>query len=326
MLHCQAAALLLDLQNLCAAQPKLFPQGFREQIKSASESMLRFLERMLAGDDQIPLFNDAAFNGAPAPDALFDYAVRLMGFRRHSHPPTPVAIAEKATGYYGYRAGSESLIVDCGPLGPEYQPGHGHCDMLSFELVLNGHRVIVDSGTFSYEADEHRQYARSSQAHNTIIVNGSEQSEVWGRFAAGRRAKPVRARIEEFDVSGMRFSGEHDGFVHLRQRVRHERHIDVDFGRQWVVSDHVSGSGDCIAEGYLNFAPGLTPRQQSEDVWHLFAGESLVLEIRLLGGCKATSSITDYFPEFGRIEDKYTLRMTCSGRLPLEFGYRLIRR
>ena len=35
---------------------------------------------------------------------------------------------------------------DAGDIGPDYQPGHAHGDMLSFELSLNGHRVIVDSG------------------------------------------------------------------------------------------------------------------------------------------------------------------------------------
>jgi uncharacterized heparinase superfamily protein len=35
------------------------------------------------------------------------------------------------------------LIVDCGPVGPEYQPGHSHCDTLSFELSLGGKRVVV---------------------------------------------------------------------------------------------------------------------------------------------------------------------------------------
>jgi hypothetical protein len=134
------------------------------------------------------------------------------------------------------------------------------------------------------------------------------------------------ARIKEFDLSGMRFIGAHSGFLHLRQQIRHQRNIDIDFGKQWVITDVLTGKGECLSESYLHFAPGLIPREQSPGTWYLFEGESVLLEIRLLGGCEATSSITDYFPQFGVIEDKYTLSITRIGTLPLEFGYRLIRR
>ena len=38
-------------------------------------------------------------------------------------------------------------IFDVAPLGPDYLPGHGHADTLSFELSLFGHRFITNSGT-----------------------------------------------------------------------------------------------------------------------------------------------------------------------------------
>ena len=84
--------------------------------------------------------------------------------------------------------GSEScLIFDCGPLGPDYQPGHGHCDVLSYELSLHGQRVVVDTGVSTYEPCAERLYERSTAAHNTLRVDGEEQAEVWASFRVGRR-------------------------------------------------------------------------------------------------------------------------------------------
>ena len=63
--------------------------------------------------------------------------------------PTGTRIFLPDTGYYGYRQGGDSLIVDCGPVGPDYQPGHAHCDTLSYELHVGGVPIVVDSGSAS---------------------------------------------------------------------------------------------------------------------------------------------------------------------------------
>lgn len=87
-----------------------------------------------------------------------------------------------ASGYFRLEpTPGDVLVVDCGPIGPDYQPGHAHCDTLSFELSLNGRRVIVDSGCSQYVDGEIRQYNRGSLGHNTLAIDGVNQSEVWGR-------------------------------------------------------------------------------------------------------------------------------------------------
>jgi uncharacterized heparinase superfamily protein len=59
------------------------------------------------------------------------------------------------------------MIIDCGPVGPDYQPGHSHCDTLSFELSLGRHRVVVDSRCCQYEDGEIRKHNRCNAGHNT---------------------------------------------------------------------------------------------------------------------------------------------------------------
>ena len=77
------------------------------------------------------------------------------------------------------------LIVDIAKIGPDYQPGHGHADTLSFELSIFGQRVFVNSGISQYENNSERLRQRSTPAHNTVVVNDNISSDVWNSFRVG---------------------------------------------------------------------------------------------------------------------------------------------
>ena len=57
-------------------------------------------------------------------------------------------------GYFGARLGDDYLVVDCGRIGPDDLPAHAHGDVLSFELSIAGHRIIVDQGVYEYVAGD----------------------------------------------------------------------------------------------------------------------------------------------------------------------------
>ena len=81
------------------------------------------------------------------------------------------------------------IIADVADIGPDYIPGHGHADVLSFELSLFGKRVIVNSGISTYELSEDRYKQRSTELHSTITIDNKNSSEVWGGFRVANRAK-----------------------------------------------------------------------------------------------------------------------------------------
>ena len=54
--------------------------------------------------------------------------------------------------------GDSLLIGDCAQLGPDYLPGHGHADTLSFEFSVGGRRVFVNTGTSRYGLDSRRLF------------------------------------------------------------------------------------------------------------------------------------------------------------------------
>ena len=114
------------------------------------------------------------------------------------------------------------MIVDAGAIGPDHQPGHGHADMLSFELSVKGCRVVVDSGVGSYQDRRWRAYSRATAAHSTVEIAGESQVELWGAFRLGRRTRPRGVEVSR-DDHGFRLFGEHGGYEVLRGHPVHRR-------------------------------------------------------------------------------------------------------
>jgi hypothetical protein len=139
-----------------------------------------------------------------------------------------------ASGYYLLQRGargspdSVSLIFDCGQLGFLSIAAHGHADALSVILRIGGMDVLVDPGTYDYFTHpKWREYFRSTRAHNTIAVDGQDQSEMVGPFMWGRQAVPRLLRWEPRPGGGT-VVGEHDGYARLADPVNHRRSVSLD--------------------------------------------------------------------------------------------------
>ena len=82
------------------------------------------------------------------------------------------------------------MVFDCGELGFKAIAAHGHADALSFTLRAFGSDVFVDPGTYDYFSySAWRAYFRSTSAHNTLAVDGRDQSVMLGPFLWGARAQ-----------------------------------------------------------------------------------------------------------------------------------------
>src|SRR5690606_20788250 len=101
---------------------------------------------------------------------------------------------------------------------------HGHADALSFILHYQGLPLLVEAGTSTYLEGSQREAERATYSHNTVTVNGLSQSEVYGRFRVGRRAKVT---IQE---EGKAFlQAYHDGYL---------KPINISHHRQFLFSNH----------------------------------------------------------------------------------------
>ncbi len=119
-------------------------------------------------------------------------------------------------------------VVDAGPLGYLSIAAHGHADALAFTLSVGSNEVLVDPGTYAYHGEKRwRDYFRGTAAHNTLRVDGEDQSVSGGNFMWLAHA---RARCEHFETWAERdaFEGAHDGYLRLSDPVLHRRRIEFD--------------------------------------------------------------------------------------------------
>ena len=175
---------------------------FYSFLKFNATKMLSFLNEMTYSNGDIPMVNDSAHNIAPSFNELMDYA-HMLGLIY-----SPIELND--SGYRKVNTDNYELFVDIGQIGPSYQAGHAHADMLNFELYINEAPFIVDTGTSTYENNELRQFERSTKSHNTVTINSKNQSEVWGGFRVGRRAKIIKQ-----EQSNKLLEGAHDGYYKL---------------------------------------------------------------------------------------------------------------
>ena len=91
------------------------------------------------------------------------------------------------SGYRKFSRPCYEIIIDGGPIGPDYIPGHGHADILNFELHIQEKPFIVDLGISTYEKNKKRLSQRSTSAHNTVTIGKQEQSEIWSGFQGSEK-------------------------------------------------------------------------------------------------------------------------------------------
>ncbi|MGH8223536.1 MAG: alginate lyase family protein, partial [Woeseiaceae bacterium] len=137
------------------------------------------------------------------------------------------------------------LIADAGPLGYRSIAAHGHADALSFTLSVGGLEFLIDPGTYAYHTQGHwRRYFRGTAAHNTLCVDGKDQSQCGGNFMwlkKARAACSLWSSSAESDV----FEGWHDGYRRLPDPVMHRRQIALDKGaRRVVIEDSLEMKGE----------------------------------------------------------------------------------
>jgi uncharacterized heparinase superfamily protein len=210
--HAQVFADLLELRSALKEDPT------SGELDKALSAMAQALVDLAHPDRLAAQFNDAGLSMAYSPTTCLDAAAALLGLR----PKERDHFAYPEAGYFGARRGNDFLVVDCGPIGPDTLPAHGHGDVLSFEFSVSGRRLIVDQGVFEYVAGAQRTMSRSARFHNTLCPDCADQAEFFGDFRVGRRPRAYvlsrRATPHVFELTGT-----HDGYDQLVGRPRHVR-------------------------------------------------------------------------------------------------------
>ena len=148
------------------------------------------------------------------------------------------------------------MVVDAAEVGMRGIGGHGHNDVLSFDLWAAGAPLLVDSGTYTYSRRSRRPSgAAPTAAHNALRVDGQETSRLGGEPLAVADRK--RRAADGVTWSGPRprpdvLAAEHDGYRRLPQPVVQRRRIHLrQAARIWRIDDELDGSGEHLIEVYF---------------------------------------------------------------------------
>jgi hypothetical protein len=177
------------------------------------------------------------------------------------------------------------VVADVAPLGYLAIAAHGHADALSFTLSVGGCEVLIDPGTYTYRSGEGwRDYFRGTSAHNTLRIDGENQSVSGGPFLWLQHAE---ARCESWvsDANHDRLVAHHDGYTRCRDPVIHRRILHYD-KRQRVLSveDEVDCKGTHLVEQYWHVAAGCTVQLQEGNRLTVSTAQHVISLLTPVGG------------------------------------------
>lgn len=309
--HSIALLIFLDILNIL---PSKYP--IHQNLKAKVELMMNFLASVTHPDGKIALFNDSTFEITPDTKQILNYAEKITGKKPF------IKNSFDESGFYRYEDENIFFIIKGSRIGPDNLIGHAHADIFSYELSLNSERIIVDSGVYSYDADEMRQYCRSTRAHNTVTIDDCDQAELWGSFRVGKRYKPTNVTFHGVDDEVI-FTGNFAGYSKLiGDEITHNRTLTIKGKEKCIyVEDIVNGNGKHLAKSYIHLHPDVKVNSRTE--------YSIELKIN-----DATFTVTSdinklnleegfYSPLMGHKEKNYVIVLSERCVLPVNLRYRI---
>lgn len=296
--HCMALDDLLGVIEMLRTRGVGTPEGLARH----AEAMARVLRPFVAPSGRMHPFSDSVPYPTPEPKGVIERASRILD-HVFDAPEGPWLL--RHAGYGGSRVGRLTVAFDAGPFGAVHQPGHGHCDALSFELLVGDTPIIVDPGIAGYAGDPHRTWARSTAAHNTIQVDGREQTEIWSVFRAARRASAGGIQVKQHGTE-VELAGENSPWHAPSLRHRRSLRISPD---QLLVSDQVVGARGRRLDTRLHFAASASLEEVRTGTWRLSA-DQVALEIEPYGVSESRLETGKVFPGWNRVQDGSVLRCT----------------
>lgn len=262
------------------------------------------------------LLDEPGLATGPIPEETYWLCGTAVDVQRFAVTPAPQpSVHLAASGYFVSRnTRGDHLVFDCGRHG-YLNGGHAHADALSIVLTVADRPFLIDPGTATYTMDlAKRDRFRSSQMHNTVVVDGRTQSVPDGPFHWRTRTDAECVRWRPGDTGDF-MSARHDGYAPLT----HQREITAIHGAGWIIVDRILAETSATATVLWHVHPE----------WMLDALDADRATFRHVGGARivlvstsplrkaAEDGFHEYAPEYGRIERATCLEATVHGNGPL---------
>jgi hypothetical protein len=241
------------------------PDGTFPQIGDNDDGRLAHLDEEPVGSHCRHLAVGGALFGRPdllaGAQGALETAAWLCGPEVLSMPADAAPLASRAFaegGFYVMRSTDAVTVVDAGDVGMRGIGGHGHADVLSFDLWAAGAPLLVDSGTGVYSADPVlRQVLRATRSHNVLTVDGQDSSRLSGGrwlWLIENDAHP-HVTTWQSDAQCDVFEASHDGYARLPEPVVHTRRMTFRKGQpgpSWRIDDSLTGRGSHLIELFFH--------------------------------------------------------------------------
>ena len=264
-------------------------------LERTAESMLGWLAAITFKDGSIPLVNDAANRVNATTNQLVNYANHLNLNVKSS--------VLSDSGYRKINQSSYELFVDIGNIKPSYQPGHAHADTFSYLINAIGSPFVVESGTSTYENNERRKYERSSAAHNTVVIDGVDSSNVWSSFRVSKRAK-----VNVIRENNKLIQAKHNGYSN-----GHSRSWNYDEETLQITDTLEVATNDAIS--YIHFHPEITIISNDDNI---ITSKG---EIKFTGHTRIILSEYGYTDEFNKEVAAPVIKIYFSQSLTTKFTF-----
>ncbi|HSI74597.1 MAG TPA: alginate lyase family protein [Lunatimonas sp.] len=243
-------------KNICDRAGKTLPDFFTQTI----EDMYRYIAHAVRPDGFRILNNDGdrgsdrnlILKGAEIynrPDWEYIATNGASGTKPEDGPSYFMPWAGQMISRSGFDSHAHWSFFDIGPWGS----GHQHNDKLHLSISAFGRDFLVDAGRFAYTgevAEKFRPYAKGSQGHNLIMVDGKGQED--GPTHAQEPLDDKHFLITpEFDYASDRF----DSFKGLVGNASHVRSLMYVRGEFWVVVDKVITDSPRTIEALWHWHP-----------------------------------------------------------------------
>jgi hypothetical protein len=222
-----------------------------------------------------------------------DAAEQFDRLRPPSSPLESKAFPEG--GFYVLRTDRAHVIVDCGEVGMRGRGGHGHSDITSIEVWLDGVNLVSDCGAYLYTASrEWRNRFRGTAFHNVVQIDDEELNrlvspdQLW-QLCDDARPRDVTWRFEEHADY---FRGGHDGYARLTPPALVTREVllmkdsgdvlirdTVALERDGVVVEREGLSRARRMTSRFHLDPAVTPRVCGSDVCLSASGREMWLQV-----------------------------------------------
>jgi uncharacterized heparinase superfamily protein len=260
----------------------------------------------LLGPRGAALFDALPEDGSPLPSRAFPHA-----------------------GVFVLRSHTAHLIVDCGEIGMHGLGGHGHNDILGFELWMNGANLITDCGAYLYTASrEWRNRFRSTAFHNVVQVDDEESNRFIHPDALWTMhydARPTAVRWQsggEVDV----FEGGHTGYQRLPGEVTVWRRLELQHSTSRVVIiDRVMGSGEHRLTWRFHTDPSVQVRSADRDMLLAAGGQARARLTIDAASAPLTMQVADGWvsPSYGERRPTKVIVASVQATLPVEVTWRI---